>query len=250
MIDLKTAREIKLMEDGGKKLREVAETLLSHIKPGMTTMEIDSEAEELIKRQGGESSFKSVKGFRWTTCLPINEQVVHTPPSDRVLKEGDVLTVDIGMYYRGFHTDYAETIVVGGVQKDTVKRFLTIGKDTLVEAIKQAKAGNHVGNISAVIEHKIRGAGYFILKELTGHGIGRKLHEDPFVFGYLDKPIEKTPIIKPGLVIAIEIIYSMGSEAIVYEEGSDWSIRTADSSLSACFEQTVAVTNKNTLILT
>lgn len=250
MIDLKTPREIKIMEDGGKRLREVAETLLSHIKPATTTQEIDSEAEKLIKRHGGEASFKSVKGYRWTTCLPINEQVVHTPPSGRVLEKGDVLTLDIGMYYHGFHTDYADTIIVGDTQKDEVKRFLTIGKNTLAHAIQIAKAGNHIGHISSVIESEIRGSGYFILKELTGHGIGRKLHEDPFVFGYLDKPVEKTPLIKPGLVIAIEIIYSMGSEQIVYEKGSDWSIKTADSSLSACFEQTVAVTDKNTLILT
>lgn len=250
MIRLKTPSEIELMKEGGGKLRKVADELLTKIKVGIKTKDIDVQAERLIKNEGGESSFKLVKGYSWTTCLPINEQVVHTPPSERVIKNGDVLTLDIGMYYKGFHTDFADTIIVGDRKNERIENFLEVGKKALLAGIKSARAGNHIGNISKAIQDRVQGAGYFILKELTGHGIGRELHEDPFVFGYLDKPVNDTPLIKPGLVIAVEVIYSMQTEKISYEKGENWSIKTADSSLSACFEQTVAVTDTNTLVLT
>jgi len=250
MIKLKTNEEIAIMADGGQRLRKVVSALLKIVKPGMTTLEIDELAEELIIKEGGESSFNKVKGYKWCTCLTINEQAVHTPPSKRVLKNGDVLTIDIGMYYKGFHTDYSTTFVVGDKKDEKIEKFLQVGKDTLDKAIKMAKAGNRLGEISNVIEKEIYGNGYFILKELTGHGIGRGLHEDPYVFGFNERPIEKTIVIKPGLVIAIEIIYSMGSEQIAYEEGISWSIISADRSLAACFEHTVAIMEDKSIVLT
>ncbi len=250
MIHLKTEEEIAIMKEGGKRLSQVMRELMPQIKPGIKTEAIDKEAERLIRRQGGEPSFKKVKGYFWTTCLPVNEQVVHTPPSARILKQGDVLTVDIGMYYRGFHTDYADTIIVGNKTDDKKNRFLQAGKEALYKSIEQAKVGNRIGDISAAIEKEIYGHGYFILKELTGHGIGRELHEDPYIFGYRARPKEKTAVIRPGLVIAVEVIYSMGTEEITYEKGDDWSIVTADGSLAACFEHTIAVTDDKTAILT
>lgn len=159
------------------------------------------------------------------------------------------MTLDIGLIHGGLHTDYAITKVVGTNNDKNVHKFLKIGEETLYKAIKEAKPGNHLGNISTVIENEIVGNGYFIIKELTGHGIGKKLHEDPYVFGYLDRPINKTLLIKPGLVIAIEIIYAEGTDKMVYEE-DDWSIRTKDRSLSACFEHTIAVTGQGPVILT
>ncbi len=238
------------MAEGGERLRKVVKALLNKIDVGITTREINRIAEDLIKEQDGESSFNKVKGYSWSTCLPINEQVVHTPPSDRKLKQGDVLTVDIGMFFKGFHTDFATTFVVGGEPDGETSRFLETGKRALSKAIKQAKAGNRLGDISQAIEKEVYSQGYFIVKELTGHGIGRQLHEDPYVFGFQEKPIEKTLKIQPGLVIAIEVIYSKGSEEMAYEKDEDWSIISADRSLSACFEHTVAITEKQTLVLT
>ncbi|MFA6390786.1 MAG: type I methionyl aminopeptidase [Patescibacteria group bacterium] len=247
---MKTDQEVGIMSEGGKRLRMVVRDLLPLIKPGTTTKEIDDTAEKLIYKQGGRSSFKTVSGYTFSTCTPINEQIVHTKPSNRALKTGDVLTLDIGMLYKGWHTDYAITKVVGGQSKDpNVNKFLKIGEETLYLAIKKAQVGQRLGSISEVIEREITGNGYFIIKELTGHGIGRKLHEDPYVFGFVDQPINKSPLIKKGLVIAIEIIYAMGTDSMVYEE-DNWSIITEDRSISACFEHTIAVTDKGPIILT
>ena len=250
MVILKSDKEIAIMKEGGRRLKKVVSQLLPQIKVGMTTKEIDKIAAKLIKEGGSELSFNKVKGYNWATCLPINEQVVHTSPSERKLVDGNVLTVDIGLYFQGFHTDYATTIVVGQSKSPGIVNFLDIGKKTLEKAINQTVVGNRLGHISKIIEESIYSNGFFVLKDLTGHGIGRDLHEDPFVFGYVSKSIDKTMLIKPGLTIAIEIIYSKGTEKIAYENRDDWSIKTSDNSLSACFEHTVAVTDKGTFILT
>lgn len=250
MIDLKTDEEIKIMAEGGRRLKNVVKTLLNKIKAGITTKEIDNEAEKLIKKEGGEPSFKKVKNYYWSTCLPINEQVVHTPPSNRILKNGDVLTLDIGMYFEGYHTDYATTFVVGENKDKKINHFLEVGKRTLYKAINKARAGRRLGEISEIVEDEITKEGYFILKELTGHGIGKELHMEPYVFNFRERPTEKTIVMKPGLTIAIEVIYSMGTEEIAYEKRNEWSIITADRSLSACFEHTIAITENNILVLT
>lgn len=238
------------MKKGGKRLRQVVAELRPKIVPGVTTEQIDEIAGRLIKKYGGTASFKKVKGYHWNTCLPINEQVVHTPPSGKTIKSGDLLTLDIGMYYQGFHTDYAETLIVGENQDDKLTHFLEVGRRALFAAIDEARVGRRLGLISQAIEKEIYKNGFYVLKELTGHGIGRSLHEDPYVFGYGYRPIEKTLLIRPGLTIAIEVIYSVATEKIIHEEGNNWSVATADSSLSACFEHTVAVTENATLILT
>jgi methionyl aminopeptidase len=250
MVNLKTDIEIEVMAEGGRRLKAVVKDLLPLIKPEISTKAIDDQAERLIRAQGGKSSFKTVSGYNFSTCTPINEQIVHTKPSDRILKTGDVLTLDIGMLYKGWHTDYAITKVVGGESKNPeINKFLKIGEETLYLAIKKAQVGQRLGSISEVIEREITGNGYFIIKELTGHGIGKKLHEDPYVFGFVDKTINKSPLIKKGLVIAIEIIYAMGTDSMVYED-DNWSIITEDRSISACFEHTIAVTDQGPIILT
>jgi methionyl aminopeptidase len=250
MIRLKTKEEIEIMKEGGRRLQKVIKELLPIIQVGISTKEIDEAAGRLIKKYGGTASFKKVKGYHWNTCLPINEQVVHTPPSGKTIKSGDLLTLDIGMYYQGFHTDYAQTLIVGGNQDDKLTHFLEAGRRTLFAAIEEARMGRRLGLISQAIEKEIYKNGFYVLKELTGHGIGRHLHEDPYVFGYGHRPIEKTLLIKSGLTIAIEVIYSASTEKIIHEGGNDWSVVTADGSLSACFEHTVAVTENATLILT
>ncbi|KKQ38327.1 MAG: Methionine aminopeptidase [Candidatus Roizmanbacteria bacterium GW2011_GWA2_37_7] len=252
MIHLKTKQEIGRMKEGGAIVRDVVEKLLGTVEPGITTYQIDRLAEEMIRARGAAPSFQKVNGYRWTTCLPINEQAVHTPPSATKLKRGDVLTIDIGVYHQGLHTDFATTVVVGGEGSADKKTnaFLQKGKDTLEQAIAKVQPWKHLGEVSGFIEHEITASGYFILKELTGHGIGKELHEDPYVLNYLDKPVEKTYKIQPGLTIAIEIIYSMGTTHIAYEPNIEWSIITKDRSLSACFERSIAVGEEETFILT
>lgn len=249
VIHLKKPEEIKIMQEGGKRLKAVVDKLIPWIKVGMTTEMVDKEAERLVISFGGEPSFKKVNNYFWTTCLPINEQIVHTPPSERILKDKDILTVDIGMYYRGYHTDYADTIAFGKIDNDTVK-FLEVGRSTLKKAIGQARINQELNSISGAIEDGIYGNGYRIVKELTGHGIGKDLHEDPYVFGFRQKGKLGSIKLKAGLVIAIEVIYSISSENIKHEKNNDWSIVTENRSLSACFEKTVAITNNGTLILT
>lgn len=250
MITYKTDAEIEIMKQGGIKLKEVMRQLVPHIKAGITTNELNKLAEDLIREQGADISFNKVEGYKWAVCVPINEQVVHTPPTKRVLKDGDVLTVDIGAFFKGFHTDHAITVVVGGKATPEIETFLQVGKDALQLAIEQAHVGNRIGHISEAIEKKVVGAGYTIMRQLTGHGVGRDLHEDPFIPGFLSKSVEKTMKLKPGMVLALEVIYSMGSGEIAYEKDQEWSIITEDKSMSACFEHTVAITDKNTLVLT
>lgn len=249
MIKLKTKKEIEIIEEGGRRLREVIRYLIPQIKAGITTKQINNEAERLIMKMGGEPSFKKVKGYLWSTCLSINEQIVHTPPSDRILNYGDILTVDIGMFFKRFHTDFANTITIGKVN-EKIETFLQTGRQTLDLAIKKIKKDSRIGEISQTIQKEVGKAGYSIVKELTGHGVGRNLHEDPYIPGFLNRPVENTLMIKPGLVIAIEVIYAMGNGQMEHEENDDWSIRTTDKSLSACFEHTVAVTDNETLVLT
>lgn len=250
MINLKSEKEILIMKEGGKRLRAIVSKLKKLIKPGITTLAIDQEAEKLIKQYQGQPSFKKVKGYLFSTCLPINDQIVHTPPSNRVIKKGDILTLDIGFYYQGYHTDFAETWVIDKDNDAEIKKFLETGRNALKKAITRARAGGYLGEISQAIQEEIENNGYFVIKELTGHGIGKKLHEDPYVFGFINGPIEKTFKIKPGLTIAIEVIYSMGTEKMKREKNCRWSIVTEDGSLSACFEHTIAVLENKTLILT
>lgn len=245
----KSNQELQKMKKSGAILREVVDNLVPSIKAGMTTIEIDDTAEALIVERGGSSSFKTVPGYAWTTCLPVNEQAVHTPPTDRVLQDGDILTVDIGVVYEGFHTDYATTIAIGTIPQST-RDFLEKGEKTLEKAIKMFRAGTRVGEISLFIEKQIEDGGYCILKELTGHGVGKELHEKPYILNYLDRPIEKTLLLQSGMTLAVEIIYAMGTEQIAYERELEWSIISADRSLSACFEKSIAVDKEEPFILT
>jgi len=250
MIKYKTPEEIETMRECGLRLRRATTKLLPLIHAGMTTDEVDKHAKRLIEEEGAETSFTRVPGYHWTTCVPVNEQVVHTPPGKRTLKKGDILTIDCGAYFRGYHTDWATTLMIDQKPTGEIAAFLDTGRQALTEAIAVVKAGNRLGDIAQVIQDRIYGKGYFIMKQLTGHGIGKDLHEDPYVLNYVDRPKEKTLKMKPGLVIAVEVIYSMGTEEIAYEKGEDWSIVTADGSLSACYEHTLAITDKNTVILT
>jgi len=264
MIDLKTPAQIADMREGGKKLGGILQTLLSHSQPGVKLIDIENEAQRLIKEAGGEPSFSTVEDYKWVTCLCINEQVVHGIPNEYILKDGDVFTIDIGMIYKGFHTDTADTKIIrdptsshsvglrgAGNEQDTEKeRFLDVGRETLKKAIALARPGNRVGHISQCIEKEIKGAGYSVVRSLTGHGVGKTLHEEPMIPEYLDRPIEQTPLLTAGMTIAIEIIYAMGKGSIVYENQDGWTLASKDRSLTAVFEHSVALQEDQTQVLT
>jgi methionyl aminopeptidase len=177
MIHLKSRSEIESMKKGGAILRQVVKELVPQVKAGMTTNMVDKLATDLIFAHGGEISFNKVPGFKWATCLPVNEQVVHTPPSERILKTGDILTIDIGVYFEGFHTDYATSIIIDKPLDPSHVKFLEVGQDALRAGMAAAKEGNFIGDISEALESVIYGNGYFVLRDLTGHGVGKELHE-------------------------------------------------------------------------
>lgn len=251
MVKLKTPAEIEIMAEAGRKLKGVLKQLVSFSQKGRRTKEIEALAQELIFKEKAKPSFSTVPGYHWATCLPVNEQVVHTPPSNYRLQTGDVLTIDVGLYYQGFHSDMATTLIIDKNEKrDKEKiKFLELGRRTLNKAIKHFRKGHYLGEVSALIEKEINGGDAYIIKELTGHGIGRSLHEDPYVFNYLERPIKKTLKIDNGLVVDIEVIYAQGGEDIDYHE-DEWSIKSADNSLTASFEKMVAIYNGKTRILT
>lgn len=256
MIHIKNQREIEAMTVGGKILSEVLFEVLQNVRPGISELELDSLAEKLILEKGGEPGFKKVKGYNHTICVSTNEVVVHGVPTKRKLKEGDIIGVDCGAYYKGCHTDMAESLRVSTrnerlkTKNEEIDRFLKVGKRALFEAIKQAKAGNRVGDISKTIQSIVENAGYSVVRSLVGHGVGKSLHEEPEVPGYLEKSIEETPELKIGMTIAIEVIYNVGKADVVYKGDDNWTIATADGSLSGLFERTIVVTNDGVKLLT
>lgn len=248
----KTAEEIEIMRQGGKILAETLWEVIQAIKPGVREIELDSLAEKIILQKGGQPGFKRVKGYRHTICVSTNDVVVHGIPTDYQLKEGDVIGIDCGVFYKGLHTDMAETLCVSAIsKKDEVDRFLETGKRALEEAIKAAVVGNRVGHISKTIQDIVeREGGYSIVRTLVGHGVGKSLHEQPEVPGFLDVPISETPFLEEGLTIAIEVIYNMSGSDVVYANDDGWTIKTKDGSTAGLFERTVAITKEAPLVLT
>lgn len=249
MISLKTPQELETMAKGGKILSQVMWEMVKNVRPGISEIELDQMAEKLIKQEGGAPGFKLVEGYKYSICVSVNDAVVHGIPTDYELKEGDIIGIDCGVYLDGFHTDMSETVIVGSVNPQ-VQKFLDTGKLALNSAIEQVKPGNHVGDISKTIEDIVESSGYSVVETLVGHGVGRELHEDPEVPGYLYGKIEKTPLLKPGMVIAVEVIYNMGGPDLIYANNDGWTLKTADGSLGGLFERTVAITKNGPLILT
>ncbi|MCL5113668.1 MAG: type I methionyl aminopeptidase [Patescibacteria group bacterium] len=258
MIDIKTPEEIKTMREGGRILSLVLFKLLQNIKPGVSELEIDRLAEELILKNGAKPGFKKVKGYKNSICVSTNGVVVHGVPTSYKFREGDIVGIDCGVFYKGFHTDMAETILVGaevapplrGSPRRETAKFLETGKRALNEAIKMAKVGNRVGHISKTIQSIVEGEGYSVVRSLVGHGVGKKLHEEPEVPGFLVGPIEKTPKLRPGMTIAIEAIYNMGKSDVAYANKDGWTIKTADGSVSGLFERTIVIAKEGPVILT
>ena len=252
MIHSKNDQEVKAMRKGGKMLADTLWEVLRAVKPGVSELALDALAEKLIREKGGTPGFMEVPGYHHTICAATNDVVVHGIPTEYKLQKGDVVCIDCGVYYEGLHTDMAETVVVGGDEAatDEVRKFLDTGKQALKAGVKEAKAGNRIGHISKAIQDIVEGeGGYSIVRSLVGHGVGKELHEPPEVPGYLAKPIEKTPLLKKDMTIAIEVIYNMGGRDVMMDQDG-WTIRSQDGSLSAVFERTVLITDKGPEILT
>lgn len=269
MISIKNQNQIRVMKEGGKRLSWVLSQILKEVKPQAVLWQLDKLAEKLIKKQGGQPSFKMVPGYHWTTCIDINEGVVHGIPGKYHLKENDLVSVDIGMFYQGLHTDMARTIRVKeftpGVHSGSSLRgihseeqenkrvkndeFLKVGEKALAKAISVAKVGHRVGHISQTMENEIRKAGFSPIEALTGHGVGKKLHEEPQIPCLLLEEIGKTPLLKNGMVLAIEVIYAQGKPDLVISD-DNWTIKTADGKLAGLFEKTIVVGQGQPLVLT
>ncbi len=246
----KKPNEIEIMRECGKRLRAVTNQLIPSIKSGQTALSIDTYATTLLRDAGIEGSFKTVDGYRWNTCIAINDQAVHTIPSLRILKPGDVATIDIGGLYQGYHTDWATTIIVDDVADPRKKAFLAAGQRALAETITNLRVGAPLSIVGQTMEGCIHSAGYQVLRDLTGHGIGRNLHEDPYIPNFVSHKKGKEYFIEEGFVAAIEIIYSQSATDIIQKNPDKWSLDTADGSLAACFEHTVHVTQNGVDILT
>ena len=246
MITLKSKREIELLKEAGHIVYLTHQYLRPHIKAGIKTKELDRLAEEFIRSKGATPSFKGYEGFPSTLCISINDEVVHGFPSDRVLQDGDIISIDIGACYKGYHGDSAWTYTVGEVTDDA-KYLLEHTEKALYEGIKQAKVGNRIGDISYAVEKYATEHNLGVVKELVGHGVGTSVHEAPDVPNYGTKGTG--PKIRDGMVIAIEPMLTLGSPDI-YIEDNDWTVKTEDSSLSAHFEHTIAITNEGVIILT
>lgn len=235
--------DLKLMRKSGQISAYALKKVLKSIKPGVNLLDLDSIAEEEILKRGALPSFKTVDGYKWTTCLCVNDELVHGIPRDLVLKMGDIVSVDVGAFFKGWHTDTAWSVVVG---RDT-NNFLKVGEEALWKAIKQAVEGNFIGDISHEIQSTVEGAGFSVSRNLIGHGVGRALHEVPDVPGIGQKGMGLQ--LQEGMTLAIEVIYAeKSSDVNLAKDG--WTYEIADGSNGGLFEMSVVVGKEKAEVLT
>lgn len=246
MIILKSRHEIEKMKISNRIVVEVLEEIKKKIRVGVTTIELDRLAESVILKKGGTPAFKGYRGYPNSLCISINEQVVHGIPSNRRLKDGDLVSIDLGVYHDGYYGDAAITVGAGEITPEA-KRLLDATQKALYIGIEKARAGNHLSDISNAVQMYVEGEGFSVVRAFVGHGIGTSLHEEPQVPNFGEAG--KGPLLKSGMVLAIEPMVNAGvSDVEVLED--DWTVVTADGSLSAHFEHTVAVTDNGVEILT
>ncbi|MDR6120697.1 methionyl aminopeptidase [Bacillus sp. SLBN-46] len=246
MIICKTPKEIDIMREAGRIVAMTHQELKKHIAPGMTTRELDRIAEEFITSRDAFPSFKGYNGFRGSICASVNNELVHGIPGDRVLNEGDIISIDIGAKYNGYHGDSAWTYAVGKIDENS-QRLLDVTEESLYQGLKEAKPGERLSNISHAIQKYVEANGFSIVREYVGHGVGQDLHEDPDIphFGLPNKG----PVLKPGMVLAIEPMVNAGSR-YVKTLADDWTVVTVDGKWCAHFEHTIAITETGFEILT
>ena len=246
MIIRKSRDEIETMGRAGRVVARTIELLGERAKPGVTTAELDEAAEEYIRSEGGVPTFKGYRGFPAAICTSPNSMVVHGIPGPYVLEDGDLISVDVGVTLDGFVADSAFTFPVGVVDGEA-ERLLEIGRAALAAGIEQARAGNHVQDISAAVQRTTEAAGFSVVRSLVGHGIGRSMHEEPQVPNFGEPG--GGPLLQPGMTLAIEPMINAGGPD-VWMADDRWSISTGDDSLSAHFEHTVAITDNGPVVLT
>ena len=246
MIHLKTDEEIEIMRENNLLVSRTLAEVGKNIRPGVTTRELNRIAEEFIRANGAEPAFLGYQGYPASVCISVNEQVVHGIPGDRVICEGDIVSVDVGTFLKGFVGDSAYTFAVGEVSAEA-RQLLEVTKEALYKGTAQAKAGNRIGDISAAVQEYAESFGYGVVRELIGHGLGRKMHEDPEVPNFGARG--RGPLLKEGMVICIEPMINMGTKAVVFERDG-WTVRTKDNKPSAHFEFAVAIRRDGADILT
>lgn len=246
MIPLKSEEDLRIMKEAGKILSRIMQNIRNFIKVGISTQEINQLAEDLMDKENVSSAFKGYRGFPASVCTSVNEEIVHGIPGERTLKEGDIISLDLGINYHGYFSDIAITVGIGRLDSRT-KEFIGITKQALSEGIKQARAGNHLSDISYAIQNYVEGHGFSVVRQFVGHGIGRSLHEEPEIPNF-GRP-HQGPRLQSGMVLAIEPMVNMGTwESKILDNG--WTAVTKDSRFSAHFEHTVAITENGSEILT
>ncbi|ADL06931.1 type I methionyl aminopeptidase [Thermosediminibacter oceani] len=246
MVIIKSKREIEIMRRAGRVVALVLEELKRHIKPGVTTGELDRIAEEVILKNGAVPAFKGYRGFPATICTSINEEVVHGIPGLRTLKDGDIISVDVGAIVEGYCSDAARTYPVGNVSEKALE-LIEVTRQSFYEGLTFAKAGYRLSDISHAIQTYVESRNFSVVREWGGHGIGRQMHEDPHVPNY--GPPNKGPRLRPGMTLAIEpMVNAGGYEVYILED--NWTVVTKDGSLSAHYENTIAITDGEPEILT
>jgi methionyl aminopeptidase len=246
MIVLKSSWELARMREAGRIAAQALAHLVERIKPGMATRELDLLTEAFINRRGGVPSFKGYRGFPASLCVSVNEEVVHGIPGPRILKQGDIVSLDIGVIYKGYQGDAALTVGVGEIS-DEAKDLIATARGALLAAIAQAGDGLHVGDISWAIQQYAESRGYSVVREYTGHGIGRQMHEDPQVPNF-GQP-GRGPALKPGMTLALEPMVNLGGY-LTRVRDDNWTVVTDDGKLSAHFEHTIVIREGEPEILT
>ncbi len=246
MIIYKSEAEVGLMREAGRILAQTLARLQDLARPGVTLLDLDREAERFIRAHGCIPGFKGYRGFPNSVCTSVNDQVVHGIPSNRKLREGDLLSLDCGLIYRGLWADAGVTVGIGALSP-TAARLLEVTRQALSAGIEQARVGHRVGDISAAIQQQVEAAGFSVVRQYVGHGIGRDMHEDPQVPNFGVPGLG--PLLKPGMVLAIEPMVNAGKPDVAIL-GDGWTVVTADHSLSAYFEHSVAITPDGPEILT
>lgn len=246
MILVKDQDEIRQVKAACQVVAQVFQEIEGMVRAGISTLELDALIEGSIRKQGAQPAFKGYRGYQYASCLSVNSEVVHGIPGNRRLAEGDVVGVDVGALFNGFYGDAARTYAIGQVSSQA-RKLLRIGEECLELAIKQARAGSHLGNIGSAIERQAARAKFSVVRDLFGHGIGRSLHEDPLIpnFGMMGQGAE----LRPGMTLAIEpMVNAGGSQVRTLSDG--WTVVTADNSLSVHFEHTVLITENDPEVLT
>ena len=247
-ITIKTPEEIQLMAEAGRILGLVHEELEKHLRPGISTYELDSFCEEVIRSYGCEPNFKGLYDYPGSVCISINEEVVHGLPSkDRIIREGDIVSLDTGVVYKGYHSDAARTHGVGEISKEA-SLLIERTRQSFFEGMKYATASHHLYDVSAAIQDYAESFGYGVVRDLVGHGIGKALHEEPEIPNF-KRPFRRGPKLEPGMTLAVEPMINAGGFAVDWMDDG-WTVVTCDSSLSAHYENTIVITKGAPQILT